>query len=180
MYPSSTSSSSQGSMGPNGGGSNNNNNTSGLIRYGSAPSSLLAAAVESAINPSREFSSLGSHHLHMGPTTSRFFPSSETSSITSESTCKTSNNHPREKGPNTNSGSQRAYGLKLEGTGGGGGGAGMVSSSSPLVRHSSLPAGFLNQLAHACTSPEDNGALIFLNLFIFSCLDEIMFLPFKH
>ncbi|KAL3507180.1 hypothetical protein ACH5RR_032562 [Cinchona calisaya] len=165
MYPSSTSSSSQGYMGPSGG---SNTGATGLIRYGSAPSSLLATAVDSVINPTREFSALGSsHHLHMGPTpssssSSRFFPSSETSSLTSESTCKTSNNNnPREKGLNVSSGLQRAYGFRQEGnTVSGGGGVGMVSSSSiasPLVRHSSSPAGFLNYLAQACTSNEDSG-----------------------
>lgn len=155
-------------MGPNGG-----SNTGGLIRYGSAPSSLLATAVDSVTNPStREFSALGSsHHLHIARTSSsssRFLPSSDTSSLTSESTCKTSNNSPREKGPNISGGLHRAYGFQQDnhqrsGGGGGGGGAGMVSSSSsattasPLFRHSSSPAGFLNQLAHACTSNEDNG-----------------------
>ncbi|XP_027119319.2 transcription factor bHLH128-like isoform X3 [Coffea arabica] len=169
MYPSSTSSSSQGSMGPNGGSS-----TGGLIRYGSAPSSLLATAADSVTNPSsREFSALGSsHNLHMGPTSSsssRFFPSSETSSLTSESTCKTSNSNPREKGPNISSGLHRAFGFKQDNHQGsiigGAGGAGMVSSSSsstattasPLVRHSSSPPGFLNHLTHACASNEDNG-----------------------
>ncbi|XP_071940854.1 transcription factor bHLH128-like isoform X1 [Coffea arabica] len=171
MYPSSTSSSSQGSMGPNGGSS-----TGGLIRYGSAPSSLLATAADSVTNPSsREFSALGSsHNLHMGPTSSsssRFFPSSETSSLTSESTCKTSNSNPREKGPNISSGLHRAFGFKQDNHQGsiigGAGGAGMVSSSSsstattasPLVRHSSSPPGFLNHLTHACASNEDNDFL---------------------
>ncbi|KAL3506584.1 hypothetical protein ACH5RR_031966 [Cinchona calisaya] len=121
MHPSSTSSSSQESMGPiNGGGRNINNTTS------------------------EEFSA-----AHMGRP--RFLPpSSETSSISSEFMTLNININPREKGN---------YGLWLEGSIGGGGGASVVSSSaaaSQSVRHSSSPAGFLDHLAHASTSSNDN------------------------
>ncbi|KAA8527321.1 hypothetical protein F0562_034582 [Nyssa sinensis] len=150
MYPSSSSSTSQGSMGP-----------SGLIRYGSAPGSILTTAVDSIVGATREFSTLGSQS-HLGP---RYF-SGETSSVTSESTCK-ANPPPDPKEPNKRTstvnavarGLQRSYGLnelavgdfatpnnlKSEG--------GSSSSSTPLVRHSSSPAGFLNHL----TATTDNG-----------------------
>ncbi|KAL2507285.1 transcription factor bHLH [Forsythia ovata] len=130
MYPSSTSSSSQGSMGPNGSGS------SGLMRYGSAPGSLLTAAVDSVIGSNREFFPLGSHSQ------SRFF-----SSEPSESTCKDGNNagtnNHREQ-QNKAAGLQRSYGFNEMTIGGGGGGAGggASSSGSTLIRHSSSPAGF--------------------------------------
>ncbi|CAI9117430.1 OLC1v1018826C3 [Oldenlandia corymbosa var. corymbosa] len=178
MYPSSTSSSSQGSLGPNGG--TNSSNTSGLIRYGSAPSSLLATTVDSIMNPvTRDYSSLGSHrqaHLQMGPSPTHhhttpssrlFFPSSEATSspLAGESSGKNSN------GNGDGGGLQRAYVMKHEENFfGGGAAAGMVGCSSnnginnapppqpTLFRHSSSPAGFLNQLAHAaCTSNDDNG-----------------------
>lgn len=183
MYPSSTSSSSQGSLGPNGGATSSS--AAGLIRYGSAPSSLLAAAVDSVINPV-----LGSHHLHMGsappnhhPRTSSssgrlFFPSSEVSSqLASEPSCRASHGN-----DNINGGLRRAHGLRHDGTIGGGG-VGVSSSNAnaaaaaplPLVRHSSSPADFLNQLAHAaCTSNDDSGTLDFLAL----SLSLSLFCPF--
>ncbi|KAL2485413.1 Transcription factor bHLH [Abeliophyllum distichum] len=118
------------------------------MRYGSAPGSLLTAAVDSVIGGNREFFPLGSHSQ------SRFF-----SSEPSESTCKDGNNagtnNHREQ-QNKAAGLQRSYGFNDMTIGGGGGGAGGGSSSSgsTLIRHSSSPAGFLNQLA---TVASDNG-----------------------
>lgn len=149
-------------------------NSPALMRYGSAPSSLLSTAVDSVIGSTREFSALGSTHHHrqpqnlnMGPNPTpavRFFPI-ETSSFAAESNCKVPNNtstDPHKKGPDINNnnnnstiGLQRSYGLKQDAAISGGG-VGMVSFT-PLVRHSSSPAGFLNQLAHASTSNDDNG-----------------------
>lgn len=114
------------------------------MRYGSAPGSLLTAAVDSVVGRSREFS--------------RFF-----SSEPSESICKDgiSNNggganNPREQ-QNKAAGLQRSYGFN-EMTIGGGSGHGAVggasSSRSTLIRHSSSPAGFLNQLATAAGDNE--------------------------
>ncbi|XP_073275139.1 transcription factor bHLH128-like [Primulina huaijiensis] len=121
MYPSSTSSSSQGSMGLASSGS-------GLMRYDSAPSSLLAASVDSVIGATREFSG----HSHLS-TAGR----SQTESVSNPS---------REEPPphskaNTTIGLQRAYGFGVVG-------GGSAEGASPsLVRHSSSPAGFLNQIA---------------------------------
>ncbi|CAK9170616.1 unnamed protein product [Ilex paraguariensis] len=153
MYPSSSSSSSQGSMGPSG---------SRLVRYGSAPGSLLANAVDSVIGSTREFSSLRSQtqtQTRMGP--SCYF-SSETSSLTSESTCKANNNNSTGTTEHKGTGLQRSFGLNESAVGEFGtagdlksdGGGGSTSSAS-LVRHSSSPAGFLNYLATA--SSADNG-----------------------
>lgn len=141
MYPSSTSSSSQTSM-------SHSSNTAGgggsLTRYGSAPGSFLTTAVESVVNGNHEFASHGSHHSHLGP--SRYFPSNLAStSLNSESTSK----------PKEQSNLQRSIGfndLTIGGgavSGGGDGGALPATSTTPLVRHSSSPARFLNQLATA-------------------------------
>lgn len=130
-------------MGPTGGGSS-------LIRYGSAPGSLLTAAVDSVIGQqrSKEFSPLGGHPPP------RYF-SSETSAKTSESTCKTAAAAAHQKENNsTINGLQSSYGSSLS------------SSSSPLVRHSSSPAGFLNRLASAAST--DNGILFPLHPFVIS------------
>ncbi|XP_022873722.1 transcription factor bHLH128-like isoform X2 [Olea europaea var. sylvestris] len=141
MYPSSTSSSSQGSMGPSGSGGTG---SSGLMRYGSAPGSLLTAAVDSVVGRGREFS--------------RFFSSDPSESISKDGSNNGGGaNNPREQ-QNKTAGLQRSYGFNEIATGGGsggGGGGGVASSSrSTLIRHSSSPAGFLNQLA---TAAGDNG-----------------------
>ncbi|KAK6781347.1 hypothetical protein RDI58_023531 [Solanum bulbocastanum] len=133
MYPSSTSSSSQGSMSHTsttaGGGG-------GLTRYGSAPGSFLTTAVESVVNGNHEFASHGSHHSNLGP--SRFFPSNlPSTSLNSESTSKAKEQ----------SNLQRSIGFNDLTIGGGGGLP--TTSTTPLVRHSSSPARFLNQLATA-------------------------------
>ncbi|KAI3459713.1 hypothetical protein Pfo_016376 [Paulownia fortunei] len=139
MYPSSTSSSSQGSMGSSSGG--------GLMRYGSAPSSLLTTAVDSVIGATREFSARGTQN-HLGP--ARFFPSETSESIAmanQNDSVSRSNNPSREEASkaNTRIGLQPSFGF-------GGGGA-----SSSLVRHSSSPAGFLNQLATAAGGDNNAG-----------------------
>ncbi|KAL3835037.1 hypothetical protein ACJIZ3_009773 [Penstemon smallii] len=123
MYPSSTSSSSQGSIG------NSSSGGGGLMRYGSAPSSLFKTAVDSVIGATRDFSTLG-------PQT-RFFPSES-----SESTLMPNLNDtvPRTDNHNTTT-TQPSYGF-----------------ASNLVRHSSLPTGFLNQLASSsAAAAADNG-----------------------
>lgn len=139
MYPSSTSSSSQGSMSHTsttaGGGSGSGGG--GLTRYGSAPGSFLTTAVESVVNGGNHeyVSAHGSHHSHLGP--SRYFQSNL------ESTSKT-----KEQQSNL----QRSIGfndLTIGSGGGGGGGVLPTNSTTPLVRHSSSPARFLNQLATA-------------------------------
>ncbi|XP_075085298.1 transcription factor bHLH128-like isoform X2 [Nicotiana tabacum] len=149
MYPSSTSSSSQNSMSHSttaGGGSNGGG---GLTRYGSAPGAFLTTAVESVIGANNhDFNLHGSHHQHLGP--SRYFSPNMTSSnsLNSESTSKAKEQ----------SSLQRSIGFNdltigSGGGGGGGGGCGVMpaasSSTTPLVRHSSSPARFLNQLAAA-------------------------------
>lgn len=139
MYPSSTSSSSQGSMShtsTTAGGAGG-----GLTRYGSAPGSFLTTAVEAVVNGNHEFASHGSHHSHLGP--SRFFQSNLAStSLNSESTSKAKEQ----------SNLQRSIGfndLTIGGGSGAGGGVLPTTSTTPLVRHSSSPARFLNQLATA-------------------------------
>ena len=138
MYPSSASSSSHCSM-----------PSSGLIRYGSAPGSLLTSAIDSLVSTDREFSPLGSHHL----ISHHYFPAGDSSS---ESTCKVP---PPPDHKDAGAGDpaamlQRSYGFSempvadfstatsLKGSGGGGGGG----SAPSLIRHSSSPAGFFNQL----------------------------------
>lgn len=143
MYPSSTSSSSQNSMSHTttaGGGSNGGG---GLTRYGSAPGAFLTTAVESVIGANNhDFNLHGSHHQHLGP--SRYFSPNMTSSnsLNSESTSKAKEQ----------SSLQRSIGFNDLTIGGGGGGCGVLpaaNSTTPLVRHSSSPARFLNQLAAA-------------------------------
>ncbi|XP_073280026.1 transcription factor bHLH128-like [Primulina huaijiensis] len=124
MYPSSTSSSSQGSMGlaSSGGGGGGGG---GLMRYGSAPSSFLASSVDSSVAATREFSC----HSHLSAA-----GRSQTDSFIEE--------QPPSKA-NSTIGLQRAYGFGVVGVGSSCG----DSRSPSLVRHSSSPAGFLNQIA---------------------------------
>jgi hypothetical protein len=133
----------------------------GLTRYGSAPGSLLTTVVDSVIGPNREFSALRSPSSLMGHP--QYF-SADSSSITSESTCRVNSSddpkqqqqqqqhqqhqhqHPPPKGL------QRSYGLNemavgdfatasnFRSSGGGGGGS---SASSALVRQRSSLLGFL-------------------------------------
>ncbi|XP_047946336.1 transcription factor bHLH128-like isoform X4 [Salvia hispanica] len=119
MHPSSASSSSSMSSGAatNGGGS--------LMRYGSAPGSLLTAAADSVVGPpTREFSALG-------PGPARFFHPDA-----SDSAAMQRRGEEEHGAANTTIGLQPSYGF--------GGG-----SSTALLRQSSSPAGFLNHLATA-------------------------------
>ncbi|KAK4489136.1 hypothetical protein RD792_004930 [Penstemon davidsonii] len=129
MYPSSTSSSSQGSIG----NSSSGGGGGGLMRYGSAPSSLFTTALDSVIGATRDFSTLGPQ-THLAQT--RFFPSES-----SESTLMPNLNDTVPRTDNHNTTTQPSYGFP--------------PAASNLVRHSSLPTGFLNQLAS--TSAADNG-----------------------
>ncbi|XP_060180327.1 transcription factor bHLH128-like isoform X2 [Lycium barbarum] len=134
MYPSSTSSSS----------SSMSHSSSGLTRYGSAPGSFLTTAVESVINANNnnnnnhhDYSGQGSHHSsshNIGP--SRYFQSNLGSSKES-----------LKEQPDNNL--ERSFGFNDLTMGSGGGGVMGTSSTTPLVRHSSSPARFLNQLAAA-------------------------------
>ncbi|KAK4341483.1 hypothetical protein RND71_039984 [Anisodus tanguticus] len=122
MYPSSTSSTSS---------SMSHTSTTapggGLTRYGSAPGSFLTTEVESVINANdHDYSGHGSHHSHLGP--SRYFP------LNSENTSKAKEQ----------SNLQKSFGFNDLTIGSGGG-----VMPTPLVRHSSSPARFLNQLATA-------------------------------
>ncbi|KAL0451949.1 UNVERIFIED_CONTAM: hypothetical protein Slati_1173000 [Sesamum latifolium] len=134
MFPSSTSSSSQTSMDPT-----RSSGVGGLMRYPSAPGSLLSTAVDSVIGATREFAP----QTHLAPPT--FFSNSEPSEPTHQPniirTLPRPNNEPD---PPKTIGLQRSYGFS-----GGGGGSGGGASTSSLVRHSSSPAGFLNHLATA-------------------------------
>ncbi|KAF8402217.1 hypothetical protein HHK36_013169 [Tetracentron sinense] len=117
----------------------------GLTRYGSAPGSFLSSVVDSVVGADRDFSTLGSETLM-----ARYF-SGDSSSLTSESSCK-ANVSPDLKEPSqieraAISALDRSYGLNDVAVGdfaaatqirGGG--------SSSLIRHSSSPAGFLNHL----------------------------------
>ncbi|XP_047336866.1 transcription factor bHLH128-like [Impatiens glandulifera] len=116
MYPSSSSSSSQSSMGP-----------SGLIRYDSAPGSFLSNAVESAVGGSQ------SHHRH-------FVSHADTSEPVLG--VGIGDGAPLQRPPPYYQ-NEMSIGV---GAGSGGGG------TSSLVRHSSSPAGFLNQLASCSTN----------------------------
>ncbi|XP_042058170.1 transcription factor bHLH128-like isoform X2 [Salvia splendens] len=121
MHPSSASSSSMSSGVANNGG--------GLMRYGSAPGSLLTAAADSVVGPpTREFSALG-------PGPARYFHHDA-----SDSAAMQRRGEEEHGAANTTIGLQPSYGF-----GGGGGGP----SSTALLRQSSSPAGFLNHLATA-------------------------------
>ncbi|XP_030470279.1 transcription factor bHLH128-like isoform X2 [Syzygium oleosum] len=164
-HPSSSSSSShsQKSMGSSGGGGGGGGG--GLTRYSSAPGSLLANAVDSVIgNPNSgrgDFSALGSsssssvqpprhhHHPHPHPHPppppsflGHYF-SADSSSLTSESTCKVnSSNGDHQQPPKDN----KTTGLHDLGVGVGSSSASPRPSSSSLLRQRSSPAGFLSHL----------------------------------
>ncbi|OWM67665.1 hypothetical protein CDL15_Pgr024750 [Punica granatum] len=138
MYPSSSSSSSHNSIPSSSGG--------GLTRYVSAPGSLLTTAVDSVISGAhRDFAS--PHHAppHPHPQLQRPPPapspfgqyfSADSSSVNSESTCKVN----ASKDDGGGGGLHRSFGFSDLTVGSG------SSSSSPLVRQRSSPAGFLGQL----------------------------------
>ncbi|KAK9287672.1 hypothetical protein L1049_016110 [Liquidambar formosana] len=109
------------------------------------PGSLLTTAVDSIIGTNQEFSTLGSQAM-MGH---HHYFSGDSSSLTSESTCRVNPNaspDPKNSKGVSTAGLQKSYGLNEIGTSGSDEGGGVGSSSSSLVRHSSLPAGFLNHL----------------------------------
>ncbi|XAR48768.1 hypothetical protein NMG60_11031698 [Bertholletia excelsa] len=153
MYPSSSSSSSQGSMGP-----------SGLTRYGSAPGSLLATAVDSVITGAGTSQPhlLRHHHAHFippdtcsdstckptNPSTTpdpKQRPSKQINPATSTSASSTTINLLQRSFPFSEA---AASGLNLKTVGAG--------ESNNLIRHSSSPAGFLSHLTATAASP-DNG-----------------------
>jgi hypothetical protein len=107
---------------------------SGLTRYGSAPGSFLTRAVDSVIGADRELSGLGSTPL-VGR--QQHF-SGDSSSITSESTCKVNSSSCDRKAPKSGGGGglQRSYGLNE-----------IAHGAGSLVRQRSSPAGFLSHLA---------------------------------
>ncbi|KAJ6873763.1 transcription factor bHLH128 [Populus alba x Populus x berolinensis] len=107
---------------------------SGLTRYGSAPGSFLTRAVDSVIGADRELSGLGSTPL-VGR--QQHF-SGDSSSITSESTCKVNPSSCDRKAPKSGGGGglQRSYGLNE-----------IAHGAGSLVRQRSSPAGFLSHLA---------------------------------
>ncbi|XP_019180013.1 PREDICTED: transcription factor bHLH128-like [Ipomoea nil] len=161
MYPSSTSSSSHGSMGPSGSGGGGDGG-GGLTRYGSAPSSVLSPAVDSVMSRgTRDFSALASsHHSPLGP--SRYF--SESAGKAAAAASNSAKEHADNKAapPTSAAVLQRSYNFHELAIGNGGGGGGASTSTSPLVRHSSSPARFLNQLATA--AGDSNGFQVSMGL----------------
>lgn len=123
MYPPSSSCNS--SQGQGQGQSNlRHNNSGGLNRYDSAPGSFLAA-VDSVIGQART--------KQLSPL-AYFSSSSETASAITTTNAAPDHNL-------SMNGLQRSYGSSSSSS----------SNSAPLIRHSSLPAGFLNRVA------SDNG-----------------------
>ncbi|KAF9669506.1 hypothetical protein SADUNF_Sadunf14G0114600 [Salix dunnii] len=107
---------------------------SGLTRYGSAPGSFLTRAVDSVVGADRELSGLGSASL-LGR--QQHF-SGDSSSITSEPTCKVSSSSCDRKAPKSGGGGlQRSNGLNE-----------IAHGAGSLVRQRSSPAGFLSHLAN--------------------------------
>ncbi|KAK4804028.1 hypothetical protein SAY86_003845 [Trapa natans] len=139
MYPSSSSSHKSLTS------STSTSSSGGLLRYGSAPGSLLTIAVDSVIGASTPHSSHPlPHHLRPPPAPSLLgqsqYYSADSSSVTSESTCK-ANSSSRD---GSGGGIQRSFGFSELTMGGGG-----SSNSSSLVRQKSSPAGFLGHLTDA-------------------------------
>ncbi|KAK4743975.1 hypothetical protein SAY87_010287 [Trapa incisa] len=136
MYPSSSSSHKS---------SSSNSSSGGLLRYGSAPGSLLTIAVDSVIGASSPHSPHSSHpfphHLRPPPAPSLLgqsqYYSADSSSVTSGSTCKANSSRDGSGGE-----LQRSFGFSELTMGGGG-----SSSSSSLVRQKSSPADFLGHLS---------------------------------
>ncbi|PON95557.1 Basic helix-loop-helix transcription factor [Trema orientale] len=133
MYPSTSSSSSQKPTGPL---------PTGLTRYGSAPGSLLATAVDSVIGAEREFNALRSPPPPPPPLVGQYF-SGDSSSITSESNCKVNSSLHRS-----------SHGLNEIAARIGSSSSSSSSSASPsssLLRQRSSPAGFLSHLSNVVT-----------------------------
>uniref|UniRef100_A0A2P2MFW4 Transcription factor bHLH128-like n=1 Tax=Rhizophora mucronata TaxID=61149 RepID=A0A2P2MFW4_RHIMU len=122
MYPPPPSSSSSMPQRPGPGG--------GLIRYGSAPGSFLTGAVDSVLRADCDLPALGSaSHSVVGH---QYF-SADSSSVTSESTCKVNSSSDQNAQPKR--GLQRSYGLNE-----------ISHGAGSLVRQKSSPAGFLSHL----------------------------------
>lgn len=134
MYPPSSSSSSQGQ-----GQSSNlrHNNSGGLNRYDSAPAGSFLAAVDSVIGQART--------KQVSPLA--YFSSSSQAEAASASgisiTTTTTNTMPDHN--LSMNGLQRSYGSSSSPSP-------CSSNSAPLIRHSSLPAGFLNRVASAASA----------------------------
>ncbi|KAJ6680406.1 hypothetical protein OIU79_020008 [Salix purpurea] len=107
---------------------------SGLTRYGSAPGSFLTRAVDSVVGADRELSGSGSTSLLRRQ---QHF-SGDSSSLTSEPTCKVSSSSCDRKAPKSGGGGlQRSNGLNE-----------IAHGAGSLVRQRSSPAGFLSHLAN--------------------------------
>lgn len=142
MYPNSNSSSgSQGSRDPNGinGGnsSGGGGGGGGLARYRSAPVSFLTTTVDSVIDGQGQ-NTVGNHMVAGGGTPTRFFSPPDTTSSQHSSSVST-----RDRLQTTsfrlNEFASAFNGLKGSTT--------QSTTPSPLFRHGSSPAGFLNTLA---------------------------------
>lgn len=139
MYPNSNSSSgSQGSRDPNGiNGGNSSGGGGGLARYRSAPVSFLTTTVDSVIDGQGQ-NTVGNHMVAGGGTTTRFFSPPDTTSSQHSSSVST-----RDRLQTTsfrlNEFASAFNGLKGSTT--------QSTTPSPLFRHGSSPAGFLNTLA---------------------------------
>lgn len=122
----------------------------GLTRYGSAPGSFLTRAVDSVIGADREFSALGSPSLSPSQVNSHQYFSGDSSSLTSESTCKVNSSiDPKApKGGGAHGGLQRSCGLNE-----------IAHGAGSLVRQRSSPAGLLTNLA------TENG-MFFVSIFL--------------
>ncbi|GAA0144997.1 hypothetical protein LIER_36051 [Lithospermum erythrorhizon] len=145
MYPSSTSSSSQGSLGPN---------TNGLSRYDSAPSSSLTSAVDSVIatNPNRDFFSSHHNQNHLAP--SRYFSKTNGNNTNKHSIME--QHQQQQGGGKGGASSSNGFRYMLGDISGGGGAPPQPPPPPPsLVRHRSSPAGFLSQLVQNHASNDD-------------------------
>ncbi|KAL8098160.1 transcription factor bHLH128-like [Apium graveolens] len=136
MYPPSSSSSSQGQGQGQGQGQSNlrHNNSGGLNRYDSAPGSFLAA-VDSVIGQARSKQQLSP--LAYFSSSSSEAAAAAASGITTTTTTTAPPDHNLSM-----NGLQGSYASSSSPS----------SNSAPLIRHSSLPAGFLNRVPSA-----DNG-----------------------
>nr|GEU46948.1 anaphase-promoting complex subunit 2 [Tanacetum cinerariifolium] len=142
MYPSSNSSTSRDPNNINGNNTNDNNNNGnqqgiGLARYRSAPVSFLTTTVDSVINgQSQQQSTVGNHMSGGGGTSTRFFsPPDKTSSQLSSSVSNTGGDRTSFR---LNEFATAFNGMKST--------TSQTQNPSPLFRHGSSPAGFLNTL----------------------------------
>ncbi|KAL9247442.1 hypothetical protein vseg_020874 [Gypsophila vaccaria] len=134
MYSTSSSSSQHSAPSNNNNNNNNNNNTNNLTRYGSAPSSFLSTVAESVSGLG-----LGLQHHHHQP-----FYSGSGDSLSINATEST---HPGTESRNTLTLLQDSYGINNNNNNSPvKGPATTTTAASNLIRHSSSPANFLNQL----------------------------------